>query len=311
MKNQIARWCVLLCIALSQGVSAEDFSLAEEKVAEGVWALIGPTTDRTYENHGLNANFGVIDTPDGAILIDSGASRMGADILANHVQALTGKAVKWVINTGAQDHRWFGNARFAAQGAEIIAHQRTVATQTEQRLDQIARLEPALKERLAGTDPTTASTVLETSTALTLGGRTLEVRYLADAHFPGDVVVWMPQEGVLFSGDHIYVDRLLGILPVSNAQTWLEAFSQLEALAPAVIVPGHGRVSDLARARADTGDYLAFIVTGVSRLAEEMAGVDQAMAELGDAPAFERLANYSELHRRNVSQAYLRMEAGL
>ena len=65
----------------------------------------------------------------------------------------------------------------------------------------------------------------------------------------------------------------------------------------------------IAGAQADTGDYLAFIVSGTKALAEDMAGVDEAVAKLGDAPQFARLANYDELHRGNVSRAYLRFEA--
>jgi glyoxylase-like metal-dependent hydrolase (beta-lactamase superfamily II) len=119
----------------------------------------------------------------------------------------------------------------------------------------------------------------------------------------------LPEERILFAGDHVYVDRLLGILPQSNAETWLNAFEALKTLAPERIVPGHGSVCDLSTAQADTGDYLTFLVSGVRPLAEDMAGVDEAMARLGDATQFGHLANYEELHRGNVSRAYLRLEA--
>jgi glyoxylase-like metal-dependent hydrolase (beta-lactamase superfamily II) len=137
------------------------------------------------------------------------------------------------------------------------------------------------------------------------------MHYFGDAHFPGDVVLWMPLERIAFAGDHVYVDRILGIRPFSNTQTWLEAFEKIIALEPQAIVPGHGRVTDIAGATADTGDYLAFILEGVTRLADEMAGAEEALEELGDAPQFERLDNFDELHRPNVIQAYLRLESGL
>jgi hypothetical protein len=106
------------------------------------------------------------------------------------------------------------------------------------------------------------------------------------------------------------MDRILGVLPQSNATTWLAAFGQLAMLQPTIVVPGHGRVTDVAGARRDTGDYLAFLTEGVSKFADDMAGVEQAVAALGDAPQFARLANFAELHRGNVSRAYLRLEAG-
>lgn len=293
-------------------VAADDeFRLREESAGDGVVALVGPLGDRSYDNHGLNATFGVIDTPEGAILVDSGASRMGAELLEDEARRLTGKPVRWVINTGAQDHRWLGNGYFIERGADVIAHARTVRTQQAELHNQLVRLEAALGDRLDGTDPAQANRVVGTDRVeLELGGRRLELHYLADAHFPGDVVLWLPEERVLFAGDHVYVERLLSIRAFSNAEHWLAAFGRLAAFAPERIVPGHGGVTDMAGAQRDTGDYLRFVVEGVRRFAEDMAGVEAAVAELGEAPQFAHLANYVDLHRANLHQVYLQLEAG-
>lgn len=295
---------------IAPALASENFRLGHQEVAAGVHALIGPTGARAYDNHGLNANFGVIYTAEGTVLVDSGASQQGAQLLEAEAIRLTGQPVRWVINTGAQDHRWLGNGYFRSKGVDVIALARTTDTQQKNALAQLDGLRPVLKERLDGTDPVTANRRIEgTHETLELGGRRIEIHYFADAHFPGDAVVWLPQERVVFSGDHVYVDRMLGILPQSNAEAWLQAFEALKALQPTVIVPGHGAVADLAKAQADTGDYLTFIVSGVKALAEDMAGVNEAVAKLGDAPQFARLANYEELHRGNVSRAYLRFES--
>lgn len=296
-------------LIFTQSVRAEAV-LTAESLGNGVFALIGPTGGRLHENFGLNANYGLIDTPEGSILIDSGASTVAAKLLEAEARKLTGKPVKWVINTGVQDHRWLGNGYFAALGAQIIALQRTATTQARLGKGQIESLLPELKEQMNGTVPTTAAKPLAGDTqTLTLGGRTLELRYFADAHFAGDAVVWLPKEKILFAGDHIYVDRLLGILPESNAETWLQAFKQAIALQPARIVPGHGRVCDIAQAQRETGDYLAFVVDGTKKFAEDMAGVDAAVSAMKEAPAFKHLRNFDDLHRGNVNRAYLRLEA--
>lgn len=304
---------LLACALLLGSVSAQaaDAPLQTVRVGPGIHALLGPTGARTYANQALNANFGVVATAAGTLLIDSGASAAGAQLLERQAVALTGQPVRWVINTGSQDHRWLGNGYFRAKGIEVIALDRTVATQKAVGQQQLDGLRPVLNERLGDTRPVTASRVEAGPVAkLELGGQRVELHYFADAHFPGDCVVWLPEERVLFAGDHVYTDRLLGILPQSNAAAWLTAFEGLVALQPARIVPGHGGVADVARARADTGDYLRFVVEGVTQLAEDLAGVDRAVAALGDAPRFAHLENYRELHRGNVSRAYLRLEAG-
>ncbi|MDD2885702.1 MAG: MBL fold metallo-hydrolase [Dechloromonas sp.] len=301
---------LLAALLLNTQTAQADPLLTVHPLGDGIFALIGPTGGRLHENFGLNANYGVIDTPDGAILIDSGASTAAAQLLANEARKLTGKAVKWVINTGSQDHRWLGNAYFSQQGAQIIALARTTRTQAALGTGQIESLKGELKEQMADTLPFTATPALSGERVpLTLGGRQVELRYAADAHFAGDIVVWLPEQQLLFAGDHIYVDRLLSILPDSNPANWRQAFEQIIALQPKRIVPGHGRVCDVAQAQRETGDYLQFVVKGTRQLAEEMAGVDAAVAQLSAAPAFAHLKNFNDLHRGNINRAYLHFEA--
>lgn len=300
---------VMTVFAASREPTPESAGLRVESLGMGVYAVIGSTGGRSYENLGMNANFGFIDTPEGVILIDSGASSASAALLDTLVHRHTGRAVRWVVNTGSQDHRWLGNGYFSAKGAELIALRRTVFTQKRIGMQQIESLRQVLRDRMTGTAPVVASAPVDADEAtLRLGGVTLILGWLADAHFPGDIVVRVPERNILFSGDHIYVTRLLGVLPESDALSWLAAFRRIEKFAPALIIPGHGPVCSLQDALRDTGDYLAFIVNGVSGYAEELAGVDVAISALADAPQFARLENFPTLHRMNISNAYLRIE---
>ncbi len=83
-------------------------------------------------------------------------------------------------------------------------------------------------------------------TRLTLGGTVFELCHRGGCHTPGDMVVWLPQAQGAVAGDIVYVDRLLAVLPVSSTKAWFDAYAALERPAPKRIVPGHGRVSDLA-----------------------------------------------------------------
>lgn len=314
LRNNLVRALLLvgvaLLLALAWPVSAQQTSLRAQAVSPGVWALVGSIGGPSKDNQALNATYGVIATPDGTVLIDSGASQQGAKLLADMAQQLAGKPVRWVINTGSQHHRWLGNQHLRNAGAQIVAHQRTVQTQTTLALAQMHELKALLGERLDGTTALHADKVLNGArTELMLGGVRIEMLDFGNAHFPGDVVVWLPAAGVAFTGDLVYAERLLSFAPSSNARSWLTAFDRLVLLAPAHIVPGHGGPTNLATAQAQTGDYLRFVVEGVARHAKEMAGVEAALAELGDAPAFAKLSNFAQLHRANVNRAYLRAEA--
>jgi glyoxylase-like metal-dependent hydrolase (beta-lactamase superfamily II) len=221
---------------------------------------------------------------------------------------VTDKPVRWVVNTGSQDHRWLGNDYFAGQGAEIIALQRTAATQAQSASQQLQGLERFLGKRLEGTRPLSAPQPLAGEGAsLELGGEALTFMY-TDAHYPGDALVYLPQRGIVFTGDLVYVDRILGVLPGSSVQKGQKAFKVLAALKPAHVVPGHGRVCDLAKAQRDTGDYYEFLANTIGAAAKEMEPMDEVLKRHADLPAFRHLENYSDLHRANMNRAFTEFE---
>ncbi len=68
------------CLLLVATARAEYLPRAE-RIADEVYAIVGPLGQRSRENEGLNANYAFIVTPAGVILIDSGANRLGAQKL--------------------------------------------------------------------------------------------------------------------------------------------------------------------------------------------------------------------------------------
>lgn len=307
-KHLLALAATLAALLFVSAARAEYLPKAE-RVADGVYAIVGPLGQRSADNDGLNANFGFVVTPKGVILIDSGASRIGAQKLEQAIRAVTDKPVRWVINTGGQDHRWLGNDYFAGRGAETIALARTAATQAQHADQQLAGLERFLGERLKGTQPRPATKTLAGDMAtLDLGGEKLVLRY-TDAHFPGDAMVFLPKQKVVFSGDLVYVDRILGVLPGSSVRKGQQAFKALAALAPAHVVPGHGRVCDLGRAKRDSGDYYDFLADVIGAAAKNLESMDEVLTRHADLPAFRHLANYADLHRANMNRAFTEFES--
>ena len=279
-----------------------------QPVAPGVFAFIGEKGGRTHANEGLNANIGLVVTPAGALLIDSGASFKGAQQIHAAVQQVTDQPVKWVINTGGQDHRWLGNGYFIGQGAEVIAHADAKADLLARGGDHLAALKPELKDKLDGTVPTLPTRWLSgQDEPLNLGGMAIEVKHRKGAHTPGDLMVWLPQQRVVFSGDIVYVDRMLGVIPVSHTGRWLESFAALEALKPARIVPGHGGVCELPKAQAQTRDYLQALRTHMKQAVENGDDIGAAIKGF-DARPWMGLLNAAELHPGNASRTYLELE---
>jgi len=302
-------FAVLAISFFSHSVIAMEFHFT--KVADKTYAYIGPLTNRTPENLGLNNNIGLVITDKGAVLIDSGAGISSAKVLEDAVSKVTDKKIIAVINTGSQDHRWLGNGYFAEKGATIYALAKTVKTQESMGAGLVDKM-TKVSDIFALTKPVTAKTPFKKDDVkLTIGNTMFHVKHFGDAHFPGDAVVWLPEQKVLFSGDLIYVDRMLGVHPFSKVASWQKAFHLAEKLPAKVIVPGHGQVCDWNKARQDTGNYLDKLVKVMSVASEDMLGVDQAVADNKDWPEFKHLEHYDSWHKTILNRTYLQFEEGI
>ena len=131
-KNLLA---LLFClIPISQSFAIESLKL--QKVTDNVYAIVGELGNRTPENLGNNATFGLVVTSEGVVLIDSGATYKGAKEIHRLIKSFTNKPITTVINTGGQDHRWLGNGYFKEQGARRMASRNTVEDQKTRTQDQ-------------------------------------------------------------------------------------------------------------------------------------------------------------------------------
>jgi glyoxylase-like metal-dependent hydrolase (beta-lactamase superfamily II) len=306
MKRLLAYPLVLILLLLSGAASALDMTF--QAVAPGVYAYIGETGMRSYANEGMNANAGFIVTEAGVVVVDSGSSWQVAEQIHAAIRKVTRQPVKYVVNTGGQDHRWLGNGYFKDQGAEILAATAAIDDMNARGAMQLQGLAGELKDRIAGTQVVLPTRTFDRTETLNLGGREIQLLYFQGGHTPGDSVVWLPREGVLFSGDMIYVDRLLGVLPFSSARNWLASFAAMEALQPRVIVPGHGQVCDLAKAQRESRDYLQHLVDHMRRSVDNLVDLQAAIDSL-DQSAWASLANYELLKGGNASRVYLEMES--
>lgn len=276
-------------------------------VTPGVYAFIGEMGGRTYTNEGMNANTGFIVTDAGVVVVDSGSSYRVAQQIHNVIKRTTKQPVKYVINTGGQDHRWLGNGYFMQQGATIIAHRKAVDDMQERGGTLIESLAAELKEKVKGTKPVLPTRLFDHEEILQLGKTEIRVLHFGGGHTPGDSVVWLPQHSIMFTGDLVYVDRLLGVIPVSNVKHWLTSFDAIEKLQPKIIVPGHGKVCDLDKARKETRDYLKLLRSHMQQAIQQ--GVDlQTAIDTLDQSRFKYLLNWELLKGGNASRTYLELE---
>ncbi len=288
-----------LIVAITSMVSLTAHAFDTVKVADGVYALVGDLGQRSPENLGHNMTSGFIVTDAGVVVVDTGASLLGAQTIHAAIRKVTDKPVIYAINTGGQDHRWLGNDYFKRQGAKIVAAEAGVRDLRERGAEQMAMAERFLKEKFAGTRPVYPDVTFKHRYTLPVKGERIDLIYTGGAHTPGDIFVWLPQRSIVFAGDAVFVQRLLGVLPGSSGR-WIKSLEFLrDELKPKIVVPGHGHVTDIKEALRDSYDYLVFLRTAVTKRFAEGA-FDPVEASQGlDQSRFKHLLNYDDVGFRS------------
>ena len=301
------RWIFLfLCLATS-AVQAADLVLPAVRVAPDVYTVIGDLAGQTYENDGLNSNLGFVVTDTGVLVINTGPSLRVAKALHAAIQKTTKQPIKWVANVNSQNHYWLGNDYFKSLGATLIASKEGERVMREMGAQQLETNLALLKEKAAGTKLTYPTDLVADKRELKLGKTVVQLLHFGAAHTPGDLVVWLPEQKLLFAGDIIYTERLLAVIPIGNSANWIETFDKLAALNPKTIVPGHGRPTTIEHARRDTRDYLSFLRTEAKRVFDSSGSLQEAVDKT-DQSRFRPLINFDLLARRNMNQVFQEVE---
>ncbi len=306
----------LLLLLLSFGAFAESAPLTVKvtpiQVTPRVYYVQGTPGVASSANQGYNSNAGFVVTDEGVVVVDAlGTPPLGAALL-QAIRGVTRKPVKRVVVTHYHADHFYGLEPFKRAGAQIWAHaaarEYLQSEEPRRRLAQRARdLFPWVDEKTALVP---ADRWLERDEAFTLGGVRFEVSHFGPAHSPEDVVVTVPQEGVIFSGDILFAGRI-PFVGEADSKQWLERIDRLLALEPRLMVTGHGAVSrDPKRDLALTRDYLLFLRQAMGKAVEDLVPFEEAYRAT-DWSRFAKVPAFEAANRINAYGQYLVMEREL
>jgi cyclase len=246
------------------------------------------------------SNAGVLVGPDGAVVIDTLATEARARRLLAVVDTLAPGPGRTLVNTHHHGDHVYGNHLFG-RSATIVAHHHARPAMAATGLAMTGLWPDVEWGDVRVTLPTLT---FADRVTLHLGERRAELVHVGPAHTTNDVVVWLPDERVLFSGDVV----LSGSTPfnlMGSISGGIDALEQLRRLAPTTVVCGHGPV-----AGPEVFDEAAAYLTWIGELATQ--GLAQGMTPLDLARdagygAFAHLLDperlVGNLHRAYAEQA--------
>jgi cyclase len=231
-----------------------------------------------YWIEGGGGNSGVIIGDKGVIVIDAKTTAAGGKELLDNIAKITPKPVTTVIETHSDGDHVNGVAAFPA-GIAIIAHENTKKEQ-ETALAAGGRGAPP-----AGYLPT--QVVSKNRETLKIAGVKLEVFHWAPAHTSGDLVVYLPDEKIVFTGDIIAVqmaDPLIHLEKHGSSEGWIATVKGIVGLNADQFVPGHGDVQTKAAIQKRLADATAKR-TKIKALVAEGKSLDEIKAAVDPPPA--------------------------
>jgi len=263
------------------------------ELAPDVWGYISD----------FDPNCGFIVGADQVVLIDTRPTpRMARDFLAD-IRSVTDKPIRTIVLTHYHAVRVLGASAFG-EVEQIIASQGTMdwirergQADFDSEVGRFPRLFAGVEEVPGLTQPTRT---FERELTLDLGNRQVHLKCLGRGHSGGDTVAWLPDCGVLFSGD--VVENRCGVYAGdAYIQDWAGTLDAVAALRPRVLVPGRGAV---VRGEAACAEAIAltqaFLSTLLGSVREGMAAgeplrgcFERAEAAMkprfGDWPVFQHV----------------------
>ena len=309
----VAALCALIALPAYASEDIADQYPASElyskpvEVIPNVFSAIGATAPPTYENAGHNNNLSFIITGDGVVVMNSGASYALAEALHSEIKAVTDQPVKLVFNENGQGHAMLGNTYWAQQGVDIVAHVDAAAAFEGNGAQSLRGAIAVTKERADKTELTPPNITFEDEYIVEMGDMKIEARYLGPAHSPGDIVVWLPAQSLVISGDMAFHERMLPIFPDTMTADWIETWeTAFEPLEATYVIPGHGHPTNMDQVRRYTRDYLVYLREKIGAHLED--GGDLADAYYVDQTPYKNLDTFEELATKNAGRVYEQME---
>jgi len=280
--------------------------------------MVEKTISFTQMGEGLYAftaegdpNTGVIIGDDSVMVIDTQATPVMAQLVIDRIREVTDKPVKYVALSHYHAVRVLGAAAYGA--SEVIASEKGRAMIQERGQEdwdseygRFPRLFDSAESIPGLTWPTLT---FERRMTLFMGKRRVELMHLGRAHTAGDIVAWVPDAGVMFSGDIVEYHSAC-YCGDGHFGDWGATLDAIKAFRPQAIVPGRGDAlvgeALVDEAIETTREFLDSTYRPVARVAARGGTLKEAWdacrAECD--PRFSNYAIYEHCLPFNVARAY-------
>jgi glyoxylase-like metal-dependent hydrolase (beta-lactamase superfamily II) len=210
--------------------------------------------------------------------VDTLISAKRAQAFIKDIRAVSDIPIKYVVNTHYHLDHTLGNSEFAKLGAIIIAQRNCARNLTPESTLKRAALYAISVEEMEGTEVVSPSVTFTDRMTIDLGGRTVELIYPGPTHTDDSILVYLPNEKVLFTGDMLFTHYHPNLRD-GDVAGWTKVLDFISGIDADKIIPGHGPLSNKEDV-ADMKAYLTLFDTKTRELAALTNDVQSISAEV-------------------------------
>lgn len=276
-----------------------------EKINDRVYAMLGPTDPPNRENGGYMTNHLVIIGDKGVILVDAGSHRDVAEHIDKAIKTFTEKPVTHVLITHHHSDHHLGLSYF--KDAQVIASSLSAKQIEDNGRGMVKWMERNTGKNLRNTRPVVphARVAHKTRESMEINGVPLELISTGTAHTDGDMVVWLPEDGVLASGD-ILVHTINPNFRDGNLKNWIAVVDDMLKLPLKAVMPGHGPLMQ----RKDVVEFQALIAEFYQTVEDiyKAGGAEADVRRKLDLAKWQKLGRFDDMMGGNISKVWLEVE---
>ena len=282
-----------------------DYKLKPQKVSENIWCFFGKTEVPSKENGGFMANSCYIKAKDSYILIDTGANYNFAKQAYEAMQKIEDLKVSTIIITHEHDDHWMGNSFYKDRfNSTIYAPKSINENYNENSKPRI--FEILDKNEMENTKVIKADVVVSDEKVINISDKTIKIiPTKLTAHTKDDLIVYLTDEKVIFTGDIIMNQRVTSNRDGSVIGT-LKAIDLINSYDWNTLIAGHGTITD-KKATDFTTKYFTLLKTRVLEAIEAGITADE-ISKVVTMDDFKDIAMFDELNSRNVFDAFRELE---
>jgi glyoxylase-like metal-dependent hydrolase (beta-lactamase superfamily II) len=304
MKHYLGVFISLLMFS-SAAFSGDFPAVKVQKINDRVYAMLGPHDPPNRENGGYMNNNLVIIGDKGVILVDAGSHKDVAEHIDKAIKTVTQKPITHVLITHHHSDHHLGLSYF--KGAQVIASS-VCAKQIENNgRGMVKWMERNTGKNLRNTSPVVPHKTIapKSRESMEIDGVRLELITTKTAHTDGDMLVWLPDDGVLASGD-ILVHTINPSFRDGNLKNWIAVVDDILNLPLKSVMPGHGPLMQ----REDVAEFQTLITEFYKTIEDiyKAGGAEADVRKKLDLAKWQRLGRFDDMMGGNINKVWLEVE---